>query len=88
MQHSALAAISRSFTFFGGMATIVAGLTWGASLQFPTDESSSTIAAMRGRAPTLDTSARQLAAAPAARIREAVSRQAMAEAPRMAAVLR
>lgn len=89
MQHQSFSAVARSFLFFGLMAAGVGVLTVGASLQVPTDESSATIAAQRGRAGTAE-ERRQLAVAQPvpASIEKAKARQAMAERSAGAGILR
>lgn len=50
MLSDSLAPAKRAFVFFGCMAAVVAGLTFGAALQMPTDQSSTTVAQIRGGA--------------------------------------
>lgn len=90
MQNSAFAAISRSVAFFGAMAAIVAGLTFGAPLQQQTDESSATIAALREQAPApAATAVAGYAAAPGAAAAAKVdTRQALASTTQSGSVLR
>jgi hypothetical protein len=83
MLNGSLAPAKRALIFFGCMAAAVAGLTFGAGLQLPADQSSTTVAQLRGSAPPSET---RLAATGrperAAALRFAVpspSRQAMAE---------
>ena len=89
MRHQGISAVARASVFFGVMAAGVAILTAGASLQLPSDESSTTMAALRGRAPAVEDH-RQFAAAPAApaSIDEARARQAMVERSPGAGILR
>lgn len=48
MLKDSFAPAKRAFAFFGCMGILVGGLTLGSGLQVPTDQSSTTIAAMRG----------------------------------------
>lgn len=50
MLNDSLAPAKRALIFFGCMAALVTGLTFGAGLQMPTDQSSTTVAELRGRA--------------------------------------
>ncbi|MGX5735456.1 hypothetical protein [Bosea thiooxidans] len=85
MPRSNLAPAARAFLFFGFMGTAIAGLTLGADLQAPGDQSSTTVALAKGaRDATADL---RFAAAPVDRAqitaRHAVaspSQQAMAAA--------
>ncbi|WP_353182198.1 hypothetical protein [Bosea sp. (in: a-proteobacteria)] len=88
MLNDSLAPAKRALIFFGCMAALVGGLTFGAGWQVPTDRSSATVAALRGRA-TADEP--RFAAARAERGGAvprpglpAVSKQAMAETGRPA----
>lgn len=47
MLNDSLAPAKRAFFFFGCMAAVVTGLSFGAGLQMPTDQSSTTVAASR-----------------------------------------
>ena len=48
MPRSSLAPAARAFLFFGFMGTAIAGLTLGAELQAPGDQSSTTVALAKG----------------------------------------
>lgn len=48
MLKSSLAPAARAFLFFGFMGAAVTGLTLGADLQLPTDQSSTTVALAKG----------------------------------------
>ncbi len=48
MLNDSLAPAKRALFFFGCMAAVVTGLTFGAGLQVPTDQSSTTVAMARG----------------------------------------
>lgn len=48
MLKSSLAPAARAFIFFGFMGAAVTGLTLGADLQVPTDQSSTTVALQKG----------------------------------------
>ncbi|MBN9457592.1 MAG: hypothetical protein J0I54_13270 [Bosea sp.] len=48
MLNDSLAPAKRALIFFGCMGALVAGLTYGAGLQIPSDRSSATVAQMRG----------------------------------------
>jgi hypothetical protein len=48
MPKSSLAPAMRAIVFFGLMGAAIAGLTLGAGLQTPTDQSSTTVALARG----------------------------------------
>lgn len=89
MQHRSFSAVMRALLFFGIMAAGVGVLTAGAALQLPTDESSATVAALRGRAPVVDEQ-REFAAAPSApaSLDKARARQAMVERSAGAVILR
>lgn len=50
MLNDSLAPAKRALVFFGCMGAVVGGLTLGAGLQVPTDQSSTTVAALRGHA--------------------------------------
>ena len=53
MLNDSLAPAKRALIFFGSMAAVVSGLTFGAALQMPTDQSSTTVAQLRsGTQPT------------------------------------
>ncbi|MDX3805264.1 hypothetical protein ACXIUS_20705 [Bosea thiooxidans] len=47
MLNDSLAPAKRALIFFGCMAAVVSGLTFGAGLQVPTDQSSTTVAQQR-----------------------------------------
>jgi len=65
MLKSSFAPAVRAFIFFGFMGAAVTGLTLGADLQLPTDQSSTTVALAKGdRDQTADT---RFAAAPVSR---------------------
>lgn len=92
MPRSSLAPAARAFLFFGFMGTAIAGLTLGADLQTPGDQSSTTIAQAKGAQD--ETADLRFAAAPIDRAQLAVRRavaspslQAMAD-PVRAGVLR
>lgn len=84
MLNNSFAPIKRASLFFGVMGIAVAGMTLGASLQIPTDESSTTVAQARmqrgeptdSRFAAVDPAQRQ--ASPAKRA-IATAQQAMAE---------
>jgi len=48
MPRSSLAPAARALLFFGFMGTAIAGLTFGADLQAPGDQSSATVALAKG----------------------------------------
>lgn len=60
MLKDSFAPAKRALAFFGCMGLMVGGLTLGAGLQIPTDQSSTTVATLRGVDPSA--SAQQFAA--------------------------
>ncbi|CAM5773930.1 hypothetical protein [Bosea minatitlanensis] len=89
MLNDSLAPAKRALIFFGCMAALVGGLTFGAGWQVPTDRSSATVAQLRGRAPAGEpgyAAAERSERGEAAPRRglPAVSKQAMAETGRPA----
>jgi hypothetical protein len=89
MPKSSLAPAMRAIVFFGLMGTAVTGLTLGAGLQMPDDQSSTTVALAKGAGERGYTDSLRLAAVDRAdRSRSAAKRaiaspsqQAMAEGP-------
>ncbi len=83
MLNDSLASAKRALLFFGCMATLVAGLTFGAGLQLPTDQSSTTVAELRSRAQAEQARfaglVRQEQPSQAAADRAVATRQALAE---------
>lgn len=55
MPNDSLVPAKRAFIFFGCMAAVVSGLTFGAGLQLPSDQSSTTVAQLRGAAEPQET---------------------------------
>ena len=86
MLNDSLAPAKRALIFFGCMAAVVAGLTFGAGLQLPADQSSTTVAQLRGARPNeaqfaaVDRSDRSESVVH--RAIPAASKQAMAESER------